>query len=100
MRRAARVDANQRQIAETLKRVGASVEYLHTLGAGVPDLLVGFRGRTYLLEIKDGDKSPSKRALTRAQQHFHANWQGRPVSVVTCEDEALQAIGLDVVGVA
>ena len=32
-------------------------------GRGVPDLLVGYGGANWLVEIKDGDKSLSKRQL-------------------------------------
>ena len=63
MRRyAARRDANEGEIVRALEKVGASVLRLHDI-----DLLVGFRGRNYLLEVKDGRKSPSNRPLTPQQ---------------------------------
>lgn len=64
MRRAARVDANQAAIAEALRSCGATVQLIHTVGKGCPDLLVGFGGINLLLEVKDGSKPPSKRKLT------------------------------------
>ena len=41
MRRAARVDRNHSEIVEALRRVGASVQPLHGVHDGVPDLLRG-----------------------------------------------------------
>ncbi len=55
---------------------------------GRPDLLVGFRGETYLLEVK----SPKGR-LEDSQVTWHADWRGRPVAVVRTPTEALRAIG-------
>ena len=47
-----------------------------------------------MLEIKDGNKSPSKRKLTDDQVKFHANAEshGCHVHVVHSVDEAIQAI--------
>lgn len=87
-RRAAKVDRNQAPIVEMLRQVGASVEPLHAVGRGVPDLLVGYRGRTYLLEVKTdrGD-------LTDDQRAWHGRWRGH-LAVIRTADEALKAIGV------
>ena len=92
MRRAAKVDANQPAIVEALRQVGATVEPIHTLGRGVPDLLVGFRGANYVLEAKDGSQPPSRRCLTPDEEKWHAKWRGQK-AVVNSVDEALEAIG-------
>ena len=63
-------------------------------GDGLPDLIVGFRGETYLLEVKDSEKVPSAKRLTPAEQHFVDNWRGRPVVIVETVADALRAIGL------
>lgn len=89
----ARVDANQPEIVDALRSAGCSVEYLHTLGKGVPDLLVGRAGHNYLLEIKDGSKPPSKRKLTGDEEKWHRLWQGQ-IATVNNVDEALAAVGL------
>jgi hypothetical protein len=93
MRRAAAVDGNQRAIVQALRQVGASVEYLHRIGQGTPDLLVGFRRGTFLLEVKDPTKPASKRGLTADQEVWHRTWQGLPVAVVLTPEQALKAIG-------
>lgn len=90
MRRAARIDANHVAIVDALRAVGASVQ---TLSAkGVPDLLVGWRGRNLLLEVKDCAKIPSQQRLTPDQQVWHAAWRGQ-VTVVNSIDSALKALG-------
>jgi hypothetical protein len=82
----ARVDDNQWLIVQTLRQHGASVQPLHTVGKGCPDLLVGFKGRNYLLEVKDGLKSPSKRKLTPDQSAWHEVWAGQVTIVTNCAE--------------
>ncbi len=91
-RRAAKVDANQGAIVRALRSIGATVQSLATVGKGCPDIVVGWGGQNYLLEIKDGAKVPSKRALTPLEQDWHDMWRGS-VQVVESVDDALRAIG-------
>jgi hypothetical protein len=94
MRRAAKVDANQARIVMALRQAGVAVEPLHAVGGGVPDLLCATRKMgNVLLEVKDGDKPPSARRLTKAQVEWHARWPG-PIAVVSTVDEALEAMGV------
>jgi hypothetical protein len=52
-----RVDSTQVGIVLALRKTGASVQHLHTIGKGCPDLLVGYRGRNILIEVKsDGGR--------------------------------------------
>lgn len=88
MRVRANVDTTQPSIVKALRAVGATVLHLHQLGSDAPDLLVGFRGRDYLLEVK-GPKTP----VTDAQSRWHEGWRGRRPHVVRSPEEALQAIG-------
>jgi hypothetical protein len=60
------------------------------MGQGVPDLVVAFRGRTMLMELKDASQPPSKRRLTPQQEEFHAAWTGE-IYVVETVEEALAA---------
>jgi hypothetical protein len=86
MRYAARVDANQEQIVSALRAAGA---YVWIIGLPI-DLLVGFKGHTFLVEIKDG---PKKR-LTKLQTDFFENWVGGTLCRVDCPDAALRMIGM------
>lgn len=81
MRRAAKIDRNQPEVVEALRKIGASVQVLSTVGKGCPDLLVGYRERNFLLEIKDGELPPSARKLTPDQLGWHKEWRGQ-VTVV------------------
>ncbi len=92
MRLDARTDANQNEIVQALRDVGASVAITSAMGKGFPDIVAGYRGINYLIEIKDGSKSPSKRRLTPDEQEFHDLWRGAAI-VVNDVDEALKAIG-------
>ena len=76
---ARRVDANHSEVVEQLRQAlpAATVHDLSGTGTGIPDLLIGYRGRNYLIELKDGAKAPSRRELTPAQQDFHRKWQGQ-----------------------
>lgn len=91
MRRKARTDDNQADIVAGLRAVGATVQVLAAVGGGCPDLLVGWRGKNYLLEVKDGRKAPSKRALTPDQVRWHRAWRGS-VLVVESVGEAISAV--------
>lgn len=95
MRRAAKVDANQAEIVADLRAIGATVQLLHAVGEGCPDILVGFRGSNRLIEIKDGNKPPSARKLTPAQEDWHASWRGQ-VAVAENIEQALSIIGIEV----
>jgi len=97
VRRAANIDVNHREIVEALRGVpGLTVLSLARVGSGCPDLLVGVRGRNYLLEVK---RPPSPRgglsasALTPGQLSWHRDWKGQ-VAVIRSVDDALVAIGL------
>ena len=92
MRRRAKVDANQAEIVAALRRVGASVLDLSSVGGGCPDIQAGYKNVNYNMEIKDGDKYESQRKLTPAQVAWHRDWRGQ-VCVVETVDEALRAIG-------
>lgn len=81
-----RTDSNQAEIVRALRQVGALVLSLHAMGHGCPDLLVCYRGRLVLLEVK-----VRKGTLTPDQIAFHAIW---PVVVVRSVAEALTVLGV------
>lgn len=94
MRRAAKIDANQTAVVSALRAAGATVQSLAAVGAGVPDLLVGFCNKTILLEVKDGAKVPSARRLTPDQLEWHGKWQGGALAVVDGPEAALRVLGV------
>jgi hypothetical protein len=85
-RRNPRRDANEPAIVKALEKVGALVKRISA--AGVADLLVLYKGRIFLLEVK----MPKTGRMTPAQQETTA--EGWPVTVVRDEYDALTAIGL------
>jgi hypothetical protein len=91
MRRAARVDENQGLIVKALRACGATVRVI-SQGDGIPDLLVGYRGHTILMEVKDGNKPPSARQLTPAEQIFFDQWTGGKLFIVNSVEEALDVL--------
>lgn len=95
MRRAAKTDANQAEIVADLRAVGATVQPLHAVGKGCPDILVGWRGRNVLIEIKDGSRVPSERRLNDIQVDWHAAWRGQ-VAVAENSEQAMAIIGIEV----
>lgn len=92
MRTAAKVDRNQPEIVAALRRVGATVLVLSAVGRGCPDIVVGYHGVNYFIEIKDGEKPPSERRLTPDQVEWHGKWRGR-AGVAETMDDALRIIG-------
>jgi len=87
VKRAAKIDANQGDIVRALRKADCNVLSLAAVGHGCPDLLVHRAGWIYMIEVKDGKKSPSRIKLAPHQVRFHRDW---PVHVVTNEIEALQ----------
>lgn len=85
-----KTDDNASPIVEALRKVGAVVWFIEGAhgSAGVPDLLVGYKGRTYLLEVK-----MEKGQLSEAQKRFIETWAGAKSAVVRNVQEALEAIG-------
>ena len=86
MRHAARVDATQEQIVSALRDAGA---YVWIISLPV-DLLVGYNGVTYLVEVKSGPK----KALTKLQQEFFAKWIGGKLERIEGPEQALRMIGV------
>jgi hypothetical protein len=86
MRYAARVDANQDQIVSALRTAGA---YVWIISLPV-DLLVGYKGHTFLVEIK----STSKKRLTGLQADFFENWSGSTLARIDSPEAALRMIGV------
>jgi Holliday junction resolvase len=87
---AKKTDTNQAEIIRALREVGASVEDTHEHGRGFPDIVVGFRGENYLMEIKSG-----KGKLNQREVEWHENWKGS-VWVVHTPEQAIRILGFGV----
>lgn len=95
MKYGARVDANQAKLVAALRAIGCFVQSLASVGGGVPDLLVGYRGRWLLLEVKDGSKPPSAQRLTPDEAVWHARAaRCAPVHVVKTVEEAVALVSM------
>ena len=81
-----RTDANQSQIVRMLRDFGASVQDLHTVGHGCPDILVGYGGKNYAFEIK----APGGQ-LTKDEYEWQQSWRGNYYIIHNIE-EALQIL--------
>src|SRR5688572_9955686 len=97
MRRSKRRDDNEPEIVQAFRARGASVTRLDD--AGVPDLLVGFRRVTKLVEVKmpmgvrgglpaHRDHEGGRGDLTRAQVAWWDSWLGDPAVIVRTVDDA------------
>lgn len=86
MRYAARVDANQTEIVMALRKAGA---YVWVIGLPV-DLLVGYKDRTFLVEVK----TTSKKRLTSLQADFFNNWTGSTLVRIDSVKAALNMLGI------
>ena len=84
MRRAAKVDSNQDAVVDAYRDLGCTVTSLAGLGRGVPDLLVGYRGKLSLVEVKT-----PKGKLRPMQEEFRKLW---PVRVVRSVEEVIQHV--------
>ena len=81
MRWDAKTDLDQSELAQAARAWGASVQLLHRVGQGCPDLLIGYTSKNgkrvnLLVEVKtmDGD-------LNERQREWHEGWRGQ-VAVV------------------
>lgn len=89
--RATKIDANQPEVVKAMRAAGASVQHLHSVGAGCPDLLCAVDGIAFLVEVKDGSKVPSAQKLTPDQVEWHGSWKS-VVHVVNSVDAAIAVV--------
>ena len=82
---AKKIDANQGEIVEALKRIGCEVEVLSGC-AGMPDLLVALGNRLFLLEVKN---VKGKNKVNEDQVKFHKRFK---TTVVRNIEEALEVV--------
>lgn len=83
MRRHGRRDSTHGPIRDRLRELGASVADTADLGDDFPDLLVGFAGASFLVEVK----GPKGKA-SDGQTEFARTWRGSPVVLLRSPEEA------------
>ncbi len=81
-----RVDANQGQIVEMARGLGASVACTHMVKDGFPDLVIGWRGHNLLVEVKS-----DVGRLTKDQLVWQDGWRG-PVQIVRSAEEMVELL--------
>jgi hypothetical protein len=87
-----RTDKNHAEIIKALRKIpNLSVFSTHEVGKGFPDIVIGYKGINYLIEIKDGNKPPSARKLTDCEVKFHQDWRGQ-IKIITNLDEVLNLL--------
>ena len=92
MRRAAKVDNNQKQIMDALRWVPGI-----TVQPGHDDLLVGYKGKTYWFELKS-ERAVSKRtgivrekSKKESQIKLESTWKGH-YKIISTLDEILKEL--------
>jgi hypothetical protein len=89
-----RKDANHGEVQAIFEDLGAGV--LDCSKFGTPfDLLIVWRGRWYVVEVKNGELSPSRRQLTDDEKEFHAiaALHGCKVDIINNETDAFALLG-------
>lgn len=90
-----RKDRNHDEIASALRRVAIVIDTHANPEIGA-DLLVLSRGRVFFVEVKDGDKPPSARMLTRLEYKRRAECIAALVPYIIVRDVTEAMCALDV----
>ena len=84
-----RVDNNQLEIIKAFQSMGATVLNLSAVGKGCPDLLIGYKNISVLVEVKSKTGK-----FTELQLKFMEQWQGGAVNRIDSVDGAIRLIKL------
>ena len=82
----ANTDKNQKMLVAHARTLGASVAVTSGVHKGFVDVVIGYQGKNYMVEIKNDKQPPSKQRLTDHQVKFHDEWNGQ-ICVVKNVDE-------------
>ena len=91
LRRAAKRDQAEPDIVQALEKAGARVERLSA--EGLPDLLVFYAQRMYLIEAKTGTRKVRKSQVKQAEFLAWAHRNGYRVGVCRTPEDALEFVG-------
>ena len=90
-----RTDANHKEIVDSIRKIPSlSVFSTHMVGKGFPDIVIGYKGINYLVEIKDGAKTKSQKKLTEDEIRFHQSWFGQ-INVCECVEDVLMLLKIN-----
>ena len=84
MRYAQKRDSNEAEIVQALEAIGATVIRLDVF-----DLLVGYRSKTHMMEIKN---PAGMNKLTQSQIDIIDTWKGSPLHIVRDVETAIDII--------
>ena len=84
-----KVDNNQLEIVKTFRSMGATVLNLSGVGKGCPDLLIGYKNISVLVEVKSKTGK-----FTEPQLKFMEQWKGGAVNRIDSVDGAIRLIKL------
>ena len=102
MRRIAKVDKNQAAVITAMRRIGAYVLLTHQLKNAF-DCVVVYRGKTFLVEIKNPgtlpkvyDRARLEKSLTDGERECMANVEARGVRyhIIASVEEAMEMLGV------
>lgn len=89
-----KTDRNHKEIIDKCRTIsGLSVFSTHSIGKGFPDIVIGYKSKNYLIEIKDGEKPQSQRKLTKDEVIFFENWNGQ-VDIANNFDDVKNILGI------
>ena len=80
-----KVDKNQPEIIKQARSLGISVQSLHEIGKGCPDVLFGYAGINIFAEIKDG-----KNDLNELQVPYHESWNGQICTIRNIDELVIE----------
>ena len=79
-----KADHNQSELLRNLRTIpGLSVVDLSGVGRGCPDLLIGYQGKNYLVEVKN---RATWGKLNARQKEWFSTWTGQAMVVLQAED--------------
>lgn len=89
----AKPDGGQDKIVKALRKLGAKVVIVSVVN-NFCDLLVGFKGNLYLMEVKDGTKPPSQRKLTPGEIKCQREFElvGVDYHIINSVEEAIDLV--------
>lgn len=86
-----RRDKNHKEIVNQLKKIGCSVIDTSQIGKGFFDIIVGYRKKTYLIEIKS-DTAYGRKGLSESQRIFAEEWKGGEILCINSIEDFIKLI--------